>query len=59
MVASNGGAGALEERPYRWSQRWSEDPPPGTTVNAGPGMVELYLGGDQWQTIARSDLPEW
>ncbi len=36
----------LEERPYQWSQRWSEDPPPGTTANisGSPGFVELYIG---------------
>ena len=37
MVASANGSAivGLEEQPYKWSQRWSEDPPPGTTVNIG------------------------
>ena len=29
---------------HKWSQRWSDDPPPGTTVNLGNGLVEIYLG---------------
>ena len=36
MVRSQNGNGHRidpEEQPYKWSQRWSEDPPPGTTVN--------------------------
>jgi hypothetical protein len=42
MVASaNGHGGGLGEQPYRWSQRWFEDPPPGTTVNRGDGLVEV------------------
>ena len=45
----------LEEQPYKWSQRWSEDPPPGTTVNisGSPGFVELYIGTGVWQTVNR------
>jgi hypothetical protein len=41
MVGHNGNGGGLEERPYRWSQRWTDDPPVGTTVNVGDGMVEV------------------
>ena len=53
MVASNsnGDGGGLEEQPYKWSQRWFEDPPPGTTVNLGDGLVEMYLGRGIWQTV--------
>jgi hypothetical protein len=43
--SGNGSGSGFEEQPYRWSQRWSEDPPVGTTVNVGAGMVEVYLGG--------------
>jgi hypothetical protein len=51
MVASaNGNRVGLEEQPYRWSQRWSDDPPPGTTVNLGYGLVEMYIGRG-WQTL--------
>jgi hypothetical protein len=35
MVASvsrNGSGTVLEEMPYRWSQRWHDDPPIGTIV---------------------------
>ena len=56
MVASaNGYRIDLEEQPYKWSQRWSEDPPPGTTVNisGSPGFVEIYLGNGIWQTVNR------
>jgi hypothetical protein len=48
MVSSNGNGAPLEEQPYCWSRRWSDDPPVGTTVNAGKGMVEVYLGVGQW-----------
>jgi hypothetical protein len=51
MIRSQNGNcyhGALEEQPYKWSQRWSEDPPPGTTVNVGNGFVEIYLGNGLW-----------
>ena len=47
MVRSQNGNGHradLEEQPYKWSQRWSEDPPSSTTVNVGNGFVEVYLG---------------
>ena len=60
MVAlnGNGSGGSLQEQPYRWSQRWSDDPPPGTTANiAGePGMVEVYLGRGVWQTVPRGSV---
>ncbi len=48
----------LEERPYKWSQRWSEDPPPGTTANisGSPGFVELYIGNGVWQTVNRRSV---
>ena len=50
MVASNGNRVDLQQ-PYRWSQRWYDDPPPGTTVNLGDGLVEIYIGRGNWQTI--------
>jgi hypothetical protein len=50
MVASNGNRIGLEEQPYRRSQ-WSDDPPPGTTVNLGDGLVEIYVGHGVWQSI--------
>ena len=51
MIRSQNGNGRgadLEEQPYRGSQRWHDDPPVGTTVNAGNGRVEVYLGDGQW-----------
>ena len=57
MVASaNGHGGGLDEEPYKWSHRWSEDPPPGTTVNVGNGFVEVYLGNGVWQTVNRRSV---
>jgi hypothetical protein len=44
----NGGGPGFIERPYRWSQRWSDDPPVGTQVGFGNGKVEVYLGDGQW-----------
>ncbi len=52
----NGHHGALEEQPYKWSQRWSEDPPPGTTVNLGNGFAEMYIGNGIWQTVNRRSV---
>jgi hypothetical protein len=54
MVNSNGDSRVLEERPYRWSQRWFDDPPVGTEVNLGGGLVEVYVGRGIWQTVAIS-----
>jgi hypothetical protein len=55
MVASqngNGNSAPFDEQPDRWSRVWGgkelADPPLGTTVVAGNGMVEVYLGGGQW-----------
>jgi hypothetical protein len=56
MVAANGHGGGLEEQPYRWSQRWSDDPPPGATVNLGNGLVEVYLVRGIWQTVTRGSV---
>ena len=32
-----------------WSRRWDDDPAPGTTLNLGDGLVEVYLGHGIWQ----------
>lgn len=56
MIATNGHRDGLEEQPYRWSQRWSDDPPPGTTVNLGDGLMEVYVGSGIWQTVRRASL---
>jgi hypothetical protein len=52
MVNSNGDASMLEERPYRWSQRGFEDPPVGTTVNLGDGLIEVHVVRGVWRTYA-------
>src|SRR5262245_1715247 len=44
----NGNGGGFPEHPYRWSRRWDDDPPVGTQVLLGGGLVEVYLGGGQW-----------
>jgi hypothetical protein len=41
---------AFVERPYKWSQRWFDDPPVGTTVVLGDGLVEVHVGGGVWET---------
>jgi hypothetical protein len=58
MVANaNGHRSSLEGQPTRWSQRWFDDPAPGTIVNLGGGLVEVHLGGGQWRTVSASDVP--
>jgi hypothetical protein len=59
MVALHGGGEGLSERPLKWSQRWFEDPPVGTTVNLGGGEVEVHVGGGVWQTAPASDVDDW
>jgi hypothetical protein len=50
LLGLNGHGGALVEKPYRWSQRWFDDPPVGTTVVLGDGLVEVHVGGGVWET---------
>jgi hypothetical protein len=40
----------LEERPYKWSQRWHDDPPIGTIVYGHERVI--YLGNGEWQPLA-------
>jgi hypothetical protein len=37
----------LEERPYKWSQRWHDDPPIGTIVLGHERVI--YLGNGEWK----------
>jgi hypothetical protein len=39
------------EKPYRWSQRWSDDPPVGTINLDGGRNPEIYLGNGEWQPV--------
>ena len=39
------------ERPYRWSQRWYDDPPIGTVNLDGGRNPEIYLGNGEWQPL--------
>ena len=43
--------GQLAEQPYRWSQGWFQQPPIGTEVMLGDGLVEVHVGGGVWQTV--------
>ena len=43
------------ERPYKWSQRWFDDPPIGTTVTLGDGQFEVYAGSGEWHVITTVD----
>jgi hypothetical protein len=40
---------AREEYPYRWSQRWYDDPPVGTIVFGHERVI--YLGNGDWQPL--------
>jgi hypothetical protein len=48
-VSGNGSRAVLEEKPYRWSQRRSDDPPIGTIVLCHDRVI--YLGNDEWQPL--------
>ena len=52
MVGANGNGNALYETPYRWSRRWSDEPPIGTEVLLGGGLTEIRVGRGIWQTVA-------
>ena len=42
--------------PLIWSRKWDDDPPPGTQVHLGDGLVGVYLGhGVVWETTLRAD----
>ena len=36
----------VEERPYRWSRRWFDDPPVGTIAQR-----DIYMGNGDWQPL--------
>jgi hypothetical protein len=39
------------ERPYKWSQRWFDDPPIGTINFDGGRNPEVYMGNGEWQPL--------
>ena len=41
----------FKEHPYRWSQRWFDDPPIGTINFDGGRNPEIYLGNGEWQPL--------
>ena len=52
MVNSNGSGREFYEVPNRWSRRWYEEPPIGTEVLLGDGLVEIHCGRGIWQTVS-------
>jgi hypothetical protein len=50
----NGHDALYEERPYKWSRRWYDDPPPGTEVLLGDGLIEMHVGRGIWETVVAS-----
>ncbi len=53
----NGHHGALEEQPYKWSQRWCRGPSAGYDgEHSGNGFVEIYIGNGVWQTVNRRSV---
>jgi hypothetical protein len=41
-----------DEQPYRWSQRWFDDPPIGTINLDGGRNPEIYIGDGEWRPLA-------
>jgi hypothetical protein len=39
------------EKPYKWSQRWYDDPPIGTINLDGGRNPEIYIGNGEWQPL--------
>jgi hypothetical protein len=37
------------QQPYRWSQRWYDNPPVGTINDDGGRNPEIYVGNGGWQ----------
>ena len=51
-VSGVNGNGLVVETPGRWSRRWFEEPPVGTQVLLGGGLVEVHVGRGIWQTVS-------
>jgi hypothetical protein len=52
VVGANSNGHYVDETPYKWSRRWSEQPPVGTEVFLGTGLLEVHVGRGIWQTVA-------
>ena len=39
------------QRPYRWSQRWFDDPPIGAINYDGGRNPEIHIGNGEWQPL--------
>ncbi len=44
------------QQPYRWSQRWCDNPPVDTINLDGGRNPEIYVGNGEWQPLDRADL---
>jgi hypothetical protein len=48
------------EQPYRWSQRWFQDPPRGTVIYNGTSpTAEVCTGDGQWAEVDKSLLADY
>jgi hypothetical protein len=51
-AAQNGTTAVFEETPYRWSRRWHDTPPVGTTALVDDdGRYEVHLGAGVWRIV--------
>ena len=41
----------FEERPYKWSRRWYDDPPVDTINYDGGRNPEIHVGSGEWQPL--------
>ena len=48
---ANGNGAFCDEVPGRWSRRCYQDPPVGTEVFLGNGLMEMHVGRGVWQTV--------
>jgi hypothetical protein len=48
---------AARAETVRWSRRWHDEPPVGTEVFLGNGLVEIHVGRGIWQTVANQFIP--
>jgi hypothetical protein len=47
----------FQERPYKWSQRWFDDPPIGTINYDGGRNPEIHIGSGEWQPLDYTPNP--
>jgi hypothetical protein len=47
----------FQEPPYKWSQRWFDDPPIGTINYDGGRNPEIHIGSGEWQPLDYTPNP--